>query len=102
MKNWLVSLQCAHVVHVQLGPKWRNIRTYLDFIFVFLQMVNGSAFKLSEHEQYYVFANIWKRFKVLYNFEQFTIPEGQRIGRDQKRRWALGKAQRGTANLLIP
>ena len=62
-------------------------------------MVNGSAFKLFEYEQCYVFVNICKRFKVLYNFKQFTIPEGQRIGREQKQRWALGKAQRGTANL---
>ena len=96
----LVHVQ-THVVHVQLGPKWRDIHTKFS-IFFFLQMVNGSAFKFFEHEQYYVFVNICKRFKVLENFEQFTIPGGQRIGRDQKRRWALGKGQRGTANLLIP
>jgi hypothetical protein len=59
-------------------------------------------FKLFEHEQYliHVFVNICKHFKVLYNFEQFTIPEGQRIGREQKCRWAPGKAQRGTENLI--
>ena len=61
-----------------------------------------SLFKLFEHEQYYVFVNICKRFKVLYNFEQFTIPERQRIRREQKRWWALGKAQRRTANLQVP
>ena len=65
-------------------------------------MVDGSAFKLFEHEQYYVFVNICKRFKVLCNFEQFTIPEGPHIGKEQKRWWALGKAQQVTANLSIP
>ena len=100
MSNGISILQDLHVVHVQLGPKWRDIRTKL-FIF-FLPMVNCSAFKLFEHEQYYVFVNICERFKVLFNFEQFTLPEGQRIGREQNHWWALGKDQRGTANLLVP
>ena len=91
----------THVVHVQLGPKWRDIHSKL-FGFVFLQIVNGLAFKLFEHAQNYAFVNICKLFQVLYNFEQFTIPERQRIRREQKRRWARGKAQRGTANLLVP
>ena len=86
------------MVHVRLGPKWCDMRTKLFSFF----SADGSAFKLFEREQYYVFVNICKRFKVLYNFEQFTIPEEKRIGREQKRWWALGKAQRGTANLLIP
>ena len=76
--------------------------TYQALYLLFLLMMNDSAFKLFEHEQYYVFVNICKRFKVLYNFEQFTIPERQRIRREQKRRWALGKAQRRTANLQVP
>ena len=46
-------LDLSHVVHVQLGPKWRDIHTKL-FVFIFLQMVNGLAFRLFEHEQYYV------------------------------------------------
>ena len=46
------------------------IQSFLSF---FLQMVDGSAFKLLEHEQYYVFVNICKRFKVLCNVEQFTL-----------------------------
>ena len=89
----------AHAVHVQLGPKWRDTHTKLFNMFL---SADGSAFKLFEHEQYYVFDNTCKRFKVLYNFMQSTVPEGQRIGREQKCRWALGKAQWGTVNLLVP
>jgi hypothetical protein len=54
-------------------------------------------FKLFEHEQYliHVFVNICKHFKVLYNFEQFTIPEGQRIRREQN---ASGNEKSSTGN----
>jgi hypothetical protein len=98
LADWLDT--CKHVVRVQLGPKWHDTHTK-HYIFFFLQTVNGSAFKLFEHEQYliHVFVNICKHFKVLYDFEQFTIPERQHIRREQKRRWALRKAQRQTANL---
>ena len=92
----VVVMLISHVVHVKLGPKWRDIHSKLLSLF-FLQMVNGLAFKLFEHEQYYAFVNICKRFKVLYNFEQFTIPEGQRYRKRTKTPVGTGKSSTGNS-----